>query len=392
MKILYLHQVPFNNRRANVIQVLQMCQGFAGSDVDVTLALPAHAGSNGRDTLLKEIESELGRTPQFDIRCFPKRFFGDAFKGLGAYLGARRLIHHFRGEVDFCFVRSIFLARLALRHGMKVIYESHGSTLHHRLKLLDRIYRKRLIALSKDRNLILFVAISHALANIWKMRGIPGDKIMALHDGVSSEAFQKTIERQEARKRLRMDPDGKIVVYAGSLYQDRSIDTILRLARIHETVRFYVVGGPESGKVRYLRETKEMGLGNVVFTGRIPHSLVKWYLFAADVLLMLWSRQVPTIHICSPLKVFEYMAAERIIVGHGFPTIREVLNDGETAFLSDPDSFEDLKDKLERALQITLPHPMAIRARKKALQSYTWESRAYQIIGAAKCRISDISA
>jgi len=74
------------------------------------------------------------------------------------------------------------------------------------------------------------------------------------------------------------------------------------------------------------------------------------------------------------------MASGRIIVGHAFPTINEVLSDGETALLADPDSFEELRHKFAEALEQTYPNPMAQEARRLALSKYTWQSRVETIL------------
>jgi glycosyltransferase involved in cell wall biosynthesis len=95
---------------------------------------------------------------------------------------------------------------------------------------------------------------------------------------------------------------------------------------------------------------------------------------------MLWSSEVPTIHVCSPLKVFEYMASGRVIVGHAFPTITEVLVDGETAFLATPANEKELEKKLATALSLTYPNLLAQKAREIALTQYSWEARASRIL------------
>jgi glycosyltransferase involved in cell wall biosynthesis len=95
---------------------------------------------------------------------------------------------------------------------------------------------------------------------------------------------------------------------------------------------------------------------------------------------MTWTKKVKTINYCSPLKMFEYMAAGRIIVGYGFPTIKEVLDDGKTALLADPDSFDELKAKLKRALEADSIEGIAERARDLALNRYSWDQRAKSIL------------
>ena len=78
------------------------------------------------------------------------------------------------------------------------------------------------------------------------------------------------------------------------------------------------------------------------------------------------------------------MAANRIIVGHGFPTIKEVLIDGKTAYLANPESFDELSGKLEKALNDKYPSKIADNARKLVLKHFTWKRRASAILQSIK--------
>lgn len=378
MKLLYLHHVPLTDNRANVVQVLHMCHAFHVIGIDAILAVP-HAGSTSDTDAEALVRAKLGKAPGFSIRTFDRRDTHSGFSAWRASMGVKALLARHR-DADLCMVRSIFMNRVALAMGFDVVYESHGASLHSTSGILDLLYRRILLKSVHCKNQIRFVAISHALAKIWKERGVPDRKILTLHDGVCAADYKDVIRQADARKALKIDTTRKLVVYAGSLYRDRGVDTIFRLAKKFQQAMFYIVGGPEQEKVRYESVVREVGLKNVVFAGQVHHQHVKDYLFAADVLLMLWSRRVPTIDICSPLKVFEYMAAERIIVGHGFPTIREVLKDGETALLVDPDSYEDLEHNMQNALRLGYPNDMATHARKQVLSQYSWEKRAKAIV------------
>ena len=378
MKLLYLHSVPLDENLANVVQVLQMCQAFSNIGVETTLVVPRANKCSDKD-IIDFVKKKIGRTPVFKIKTCPLYALGRRRTALGSMLGVRAFFKK-ANNYDFCYVRSLFMNRLALNKGLKVIYESHGSLLHIGYKTLDYIYRQCLLRDTKTNNQVLFVAISQALANVWRARGVPEEKIVALHDGVSAEDYEHAMNLDEAKTFLQIDTNKKTVIYAGSLYKDRGIEIILRLARTFIHVIFYVVGGTERDKEYYESMAKQGGLENIVFVGHIPHPQIKNYLFAADVLLMLWSSNVSTINICSPLKVFEYMAAGRIIVGHGFPTIKEVLKDGETALLADPDSYEDLEGRLRYALSLNYPNDMAQEARDIVLSKYSWEMRAKAIL------------
>ncbi len=74
------------------------------------------------------------------------------------------------------------------------------------------------------------------------------------------------------------------------------------------------------------------------------------------------------------------MASGRVIVGHAYPTIKEVLEHDKTAFLVKPHSFEELQLQLGRALEVTYPSKVAEAARKLALEKYTWSTRAAEVI------------
>lgn len=357
-----------------------MCHAFQEIGIDTTLMVP-ESNECSENNCADFVELKIGRKPLFKIKFYTRYTIAGKGTALGAYLGINLILKSDR-DFDYCYVRSVFLNRMALTHGFKVIYESHGSVLHPGSKLLNWVYCRKLLRDTHSANQILFVAISQALADVWRKRGVPEKKILVLHDGVSVEDYDCVLSQESMRKHLCIDSKRKLVVYTGSLYKDRGIENILKLAKIFPDANFYVVGGPEREKCYYESIAKQGRLMNVIFVGLVPHRQVKDYLFAADVLLMLWSVHVPTINVCSPLKVFEYMAAGRIIVGQGFPTIKEVLKDGDTAILTEPDSYEDLERKLRYALSLDYPNAMAQKARDLSLNSYSWTKRSKSILEA----------
>ncbi|KAA3624580.1 MAG: glycosyltransferase [Proteobacteria bacterium] len=88
----------------------------------------------------------------------------------------------------------------------------------------------------------------------------------------------------------------------------------------------------------------------------------------------------------SPLKVFEYMAANRPMVASDLPVLREVLVHDRNAILAPPDdvqswidAFEALRRDGERARRI------AAAARDDFERFYTWKARAEHVVGALDC-------
>ncbi len=384
MRLLYLHHVPPHDNMANVVQVLHMCTAFADCGVDVTLAVPGTATPEGDVEAKRRIEEKSGRPTPYTVETFRHFRMGGRMRAAGTWFGARRYLRSRQGVFDVCFCRATVLQNLALRHGHSVMYEAHGETINTKSKILDAFYRNRLVCDSRAGDFKLFIAISQALADVWVEKGIPQEKIVAAHDGFAAEDYATDMPVNDARTAVGLDTGAhdKVVVYTGSLYADRNIEWILELALRHPDTLFVVVGGPETQRDKYEAMGKQGQLGNLRFTGYVPPSRVTTYQFAADILLMLWSWAVPTIHICSPLKAFEYMATGRTIVGQAFPTIKEVLADGEDAFLADPSSVDALDAKLSQALAIDHPNETGARARRRAFEEYTWKRRAESILSA----------
>lgn len=376
MNLLYLHNTPLNAAKANIIQVLHMCDAFARLGAEVTLALPEGTYKLTPAEIRGLIESRLNRQPGFRVAFFRKATPFGRLKSLGGFAGAYRFLK--KTKTDLCLVRTPFF-RLTTGLGIPTILESHNTRLNFRYRLADRYWKRQLMKRIDSPHFLKMVTISHALGRFWREYGVPEEKLLVAHDGVDPSEFVPEISRTAARQALELPLEPRIVVYAGSLYPDREIETVLELAVLHPEALFIVIGGPEKRKQVYEKIAAQENVENISFVGYIPHVAVRDYLFAADVLLMIWSRKVRTIHICSPLKMFEYMAAGRVIVGHDFPVIREVL-DEDTAYLADPDSPVDLHARLNAALDEPFPSARASRARKKVLKDYTWEQRARSIL------------
>jgi glycosyltransferase involved in cell wall biosynthesis len=74
------------------------------------------------------------------------------------------------------------------------------------------------------------------------------------------------------------------------------------------------------------------------------------------------------------------MAAGRIIIAHGFPTIKEVIRNNENGLLVIPGDFQDLVEKLKIALNCPEYNLIERKAREEAFKKYSWKKRAGKII------------
>lgn len=364
MKILYVHTTPLNSRQANLLQVTHMVNAFTEIGHEVTLLIPGPEG---------EI---LRLNKQVDVRFYKRVINSRSTEFLNVFRIGKIIK---QVNPDLCYTRTIWPLICLLIIGQQIVFESHDIVLHQGNRFLDWLYKKIILFASRKKKILLFVAISRNLLNDWILTGMNEKLGYVAHDGYDRNLFVdyniKKVKEDWGFKKSNL-----IVTYTGSLYPDREIETILKLARKFPQLSFVVAGGPETQKQHYLYLSKGMGLQNIFFLGHIDHARVPSLLAASDILLALWSEKVPTIKYCSPLKLFEYMASGKIIVAHGFPTIKEVLIDNHSGLLVKPGDFNELVEKLSLAVRLFPGEEIAIQARLDANLKYSWQTRAQNII------------
>lgn len=377
MRILYLHSTPLDSEKANLVQVLNMCNAFCRVGHNVTL-ITRSSGNRNYDTI-ESIAERFGMGVLFDLRFFEGGFsILGRLKEIGAlFSNVRERIHaELRGRAyDAVFIRSPIFMPLIKKIKVPVVYELHNDTLHYDSKILNEIWSRMFLRYTKSGIIKKVVVISEALKKIWTQKGVEPDRIFAYHDGFNPAHYREPLSKQEARKNLGARSEACLITYTGSLYKDRGIELILQAAQAIPHALFYIIGGPMEQVYYYSRLSKRYGIGNIVFTGRVDQKKVSQYLFASDILLLIFTDRVPTIDYCSPLKMFEYMASGRTILGHGFPTIQEVLKHGQDAVLVDPYDNDDFISTLKNLVGTHTDH-LGDNARREAFAKYSWEKRA----------------
>ena len=372
--ILYIHNESIDSKKANIIQVLNMCSAFTNEGVNVKLLVPKPKRSINNISLF--LIENFGIKLNFKLVFYKKKY---SFLKIEKYFISKEIIRINKDDkYQYLFTRLPLYIKVGLNLSKKIIFESHNNLLHNRYKIID-IYWKRVILKNvKNKNFKLFISISENLKNYWITKGITKKKCISLHDSFNPKFFINKENDIYYRKKLNLPLNKKIITYTGSLYHDRNIDLILKLAKNYSKYFFCVVGGPEKSKLYYLNQINEYNISNVLFTGRVNHSDVHKYLFSSDVLLAIWSKSVKTINYCSPLKIFEYMASGINILTQNHKTIMEVLNH-KSAYIYNYHSFEDMKMKLMESIN-DCNKKIGKNAKKIAFNKHTWSIRIKNII------------
>jgi len=368
--ILFVHETPIKEVKANLIQTLNMCYAFSKKGMRTKLLILSQAPKKEAVEIVSNIIPNY--SDFFKVEFIPYNPRVSFFSSFDRFKSLKK---HIEFDYDCIFTRSPLVSIFVTKRKKSLIYEAHNAY-YTKQKVLDKYYRFKFKKIIKKDSFQLFISISENLKQYWLANNISQSKSITLHDGATLDD-RIVVPKNEF---LFNDQSKLKVVYTGSLYEDRGVDRLLKLAKDFPNVNFLVVGGPDKNAELFRNKAKADSVSNILFTGYVDHKYVSYYLSNADVLLALWSRSVPTIDYCSPLKIFEYMNSNKLIIADGFITIKEVLSDNKNAILCNPDEYDSLKKALSDV--INNPEKLNIGKDNKELimSKYSWEKRTELIL------------
>jgi len=374
MKILYLHGNSLDTTKANMHQTVAMCNALVENGNEVILMVPTLGSANNeRLNLFKKNYHSINFKVHFrNISIIEKlsRYTNIPFKC--------KEIENL--DYDFIFTRDPSALHVALHTKKDILFEIHNNKIHQNSNILNYYWSTFVKKISKL-NRVQLITISGSLRDYWLDFGVQQDKIFDLHDGFDLNSYEKILEQNLVRKELGLDLRKKYACYTGSLDKDRGIDNLIYLASKIHSIDVIVAGGTLNQVGFYKKIANDQKLSNIKFVGRVDHQEIPKYLYASDYLIGVWSKNIPTINYCSPLKIFEYMATGKIIVAQGYKTIKEVLKDGYNSVIVEPDSKESLVEAFNDIVRNEENYDkIGKQARKDAFELYSWKVRVENIM------------
>ncbi|APX33080.1 hypothetical protein BH708_10560 [Brachybacterium sp. P6-10-X1] len=195
-------------------------------------------------------------------------------------------------------------------------------------------------------------AITEALRDEMISRGVDGDKIQIVPNGVDTSRFTPTPKDDELASQLGVA--GKTVIgYVGSVLDYEGIELMLEAAEVMNRTRadFHVlIVGDGAELERFQKHVEEHELEHVVtFTGRVPHEDVERYYSLIDI-TPFPRLPLPVCEMVSPLKPFEAMAMGKAVVSSDVAALKEIVTPGVNGYLHEKGSAESLIEQLTRLL------------------------------------------
>ncbi len=246
---------------------------------------------------------------------------------------------------------------------------------------LGGIALKRLALWSEEmtwRGADYVLPVTHVLADIVREAGVPDERIEVIPNAIDPDRFMREVDNDLIKQRLGLK-DKIVLGFTGFVRDWHALGSVLRLlaeSALSDSLHLLIIGdGPARPGLE--QEARNLGIANrLTFTGPVQRDQVPEYVAAFDIAL-----QPGVTPYASPLKLFEYMALGRAIVAPNKPNIREILVDGETAVLFDPDNPVSFPSAIERLISDPyLREEIGSAARKSIIErDLTWEHNARRI-------------
>jgi glycosyltransferase involved in cell wall biosynthesis len=227
------------------------------------------------------------------------------------------------------------------------------------------------------------IVVSTPMRDILARQGVPREHMLVVSNGVNTVEIAAALGRCDVRARYGIG--AKLVLgFVGWFKPWHRLDTVIDLIATRpgwrERIHLLLVGdGPETAALR--EHVRARGLeANVTFTGPVGRDLIYDHIDAFDIAL-----QPHVTEYASPMKIFEYLALGKCVVGPDLPNIREILTHGEDALLFAPGDPADMA----RALEVLVGDPQRVqrmgRAARRTLETrrYYWIENARRALAAA---------
>lgn len=373
MKIALIAPSYIPSRRANTIQTMKMSQAITQLGHQVLLLVPGENPS----VAWEELSQHYGLKTKFKIewiKAVPR------WRRYDFAINAVRRARQWGAEMVYTRVPQS--AAIASTFGMATIFEIHDFPGGR----IGPLMVKRFL---KGKGAKSLVSITQALATDLAVAfNIPESFIEIAPDGVDLERYKDLPSASEARRQIGLD-DIFTVGYTGHLYPGRGSKLIVEIAEGIPEVNFLLVGGDPKDITNVQAQVEAQGLKNTILTGFISNTKLPLYQAACDILLMPYQEKVSAssggniARYLSPMKMFEYLASERVIISSNLPVLQEVLN-AENAVILPINNVSAWIDEV-RKLQGDIPRRslLAKNARKTAEQ-FSWQARAKQVISVLK--------
>ena len=276
-------------------------------------------------------------------------------------------------KANLIFSRNVYVIFFSIIFNIDCILELHRPYTNKKklsFYLLKFIFKKK--------KLLKIIYISYALRRIYTNSGFLSynmNKDIVLHDGSDYSIFFKS---DLLYKKFSIG-------YAGSFQKGRGIEIIKKLSFFFPNIEFNIAGGFPENENYYKKYFQKFH--NIKYAGFIKNKEINNFLRKNALLIAPYEKKVfvdkinDTSEYMSPLKIFEYMNAERAIIASNLPVLREVLVNGKNCLLCDPEKIFTWVNAIKKLQSnYLLRKALAFNAKISIKNKYNWNLRVKSLI------------
>jgi len=264
--------------------------------------------------------------------------------------------------------------------GKKLVFTAHNIDQQERdgkNTLVNRISLKYLYRIVDH----IFVHTAKMKRQLVEKFEIRENKITVIPFGINNLVPVTDLKREEARKRLGLDPKEKIILFFGRIAPYKGLELLIsafeKTSKTDKSCRLIIAGEiKEKHLDEYWKNIQEMiserGLEDSVIQRieYIPDEEIEVYYKSADVLILPYKHIFQT----GVLFIAYYFGLPAIATDVG--SFREDIMEGKTGFLCEPNDPVDLSDKIVKFFQSDLynnPEKHSAYIKDYASEKYSWE-------------------
>jgi glycosyltransferase involved in cell wall biosynthesis len=226
----------------------------------------------------------------------------------------------------------------------------------------------------------MVLPVTQVLGDIVKSYGVDPKRIVVIPNGINGERFERAPDVEAAKRALGLD--GRLVLgFTGFVRDWHGLDKVLDLIAADPpgSLRHLLVVGDGPARAGLERQARELGIEQrVTFTGIVGRDDVARHVAAFDIAL-----QPAVVAYASPLKLFEYLALGKAIVGPAQPNIEEILRQDHNAVLFDPADPDGLAQAVSRLCENAALRSQVAENAQRTIDDMqlTWAANARKVVG-----------
>ncbi|MEK7213620.1 MAG: glycosyltransferase [Patescibacteria group bacterium] len=375
-KIIYLTHWRFPSEKTMTPLVMKTCESFIQEGFSVELWIPQRpSGFDNVDPFIKH-----GISERFPIRFLP--IFGSINKF--GRMGFILMVLTFNISAFICLLKERKYNSPIIIYGHDIRDFIFPSFL--KLSLFVEIHDFYESGFHFINKLVLKKTSGLIVTNRFKQKaiearyGFPMNRMIFQPNAVSFEMFDIPISKNEARKKLGLPLNIKIILYTGHLFSWKGVDTLAKASSyLPNDTYIYFVGGTEEDRETLKLFVEDNKLLRIVFIKHQEHVDIPFFLKSADILVLPnTAKENASKYETSPVKLFEYMASGVPIVASSIPSIHEIVSSNEVFFFT-PDDPKNLSEIIMEAINNENKTKKCIEASKVLARRFSWSSRAKSI-------------